>query len=344
MWRGQAVLNVPLSDSLKVRLDVDRMKRDGYMKNRSGIGPDAYNDSNYIYARLSIQAQLTPSLENYTLFHYSNSDTKGFASRIVTCARTLPEQFQSSLGAITGPSACTQLDRMIARGYGPLETEVAVKDPYFKIKQWQFINHTTLQAGDNFTIKNIASYSQLTSDLNYNLAGENLLTQKNPLLPLATPFILGVPFTPTLVSQDPGFHSQDQWTFTDELRFQGATSDGRLNWQAGGYIEVSKSPNFNAGLTQIFLSCQNIQTLQCFDPFGFGQVSHAKQKSTFVDKAFYAQATYKLSEQLSATAGFRYTWDTTRVLNEATRFFFPPAAPGTVVQACADTLRLGTGP
>jgi hypothetical protein len=56
--RLQAVLNVPLADTFKVRLGIDRNKRGGYMKNRSGIGPDAYNDVDYFAARLSIVAEL----------------------------------------------------------------------------------------------------------------------------------------------------------------------------------------------------------------------------------------------------------------------------------------------
>ena len=47
MWRAQGVVNVPLSDTFKVRIAADRQKRDGYMHNLSGIGPDRYNDTNY---------------------------------------------------------------------------------------------------------------------------------------------------------------------------------------------------------------------------------------------------------------------------------------------------------
>jgi iron complex outermembrane receptor protein len=65
MLRGQAVINVPLADTFKVRLAVDRQKRDGYMHKRTGIGPDRYNDTNYFAARLGILADLTPNLENY---------------------------------------------------------------------------------------------------------------------------------------------------------------------------------------------------------------------------------------------------------------------------------------
>ena len=35
MVRGQAVLNVPLADTFKIRLGVDRMKRDGYIKTKA---------------------------------------------------------------------------------------------------------------------------------------------------------------------------------------------------------------------------------------------------------------------------------------------------------------------
>ncbi len=60
MREGQAVLNVPLSDTFRVRLGVDRMKRDGYLHNTSGVGPKDFDDVNYWAARLSIVADLTP--------------------------------------------------------------------------------------------------------------------------------------------------------------------------------------------------------------------------------------------------------------------------------------------
>src|SRR6185312_6688465 len=67
MLRAQAVLNIPLADTFKVRLGVDRQKRDGYLKNVSGIGVKDYNDIDYVAARLSIVADLTPDLENYII-------------------------------------------------------------------------------------------------------------------------------------------------------------------------------------------------------------------------------------------------------------------------------------
>jgi iron complex outermembrane receptor protein len=340
MLRGQAVLNIPVTDSLKVRLGIDRMQRDGYMRNRSGIGPHAYNDTNYFYARLSILANLTPDLENYTVAHYSKSDTNGYAARIVLCERNLLTRTTLGAGIFTGPSACAQLDRQAARGDGPFDVDVPVQNPFFKIEQWQLINHTTWTAADNLTIKNIISYSSLTADLQYRLGGENFNTLPTGL-PLPVPVVVGLPYTSTDIALAPtGNHSADQWTFTEELQFQGSAADRRLQWQAGGYLEISKSPHFNEGYTNIFLNCpgQRIQALQCFDPFGFGNISNARQKSSYNNKALYAQATYDISDQFSVTGGIRYTWDKLNAINEATRFLFPLAAPGTVVRVCNDRL------
>jgi iron complex outermembrane receptor protein len=70
LWRGQAVINVPLTDSIRVRAGVDRYSREGWLNNRSGIGPRHLNDSNFVAARLSVDIDLTPDLENYTIFKY----------------------------------------------------------------------------------------------------------------------------------------------------------------------------------------------------------------------------------------------------------------------------------
>jgi len=95
--RVQGVLNVPLSDSVRVRLGVDRQKRDGYMRNKSPVGPKDFADSNYLSLRAGIVADLTPDLENYLLARYSRSNTHGMKMRLFECndfptagARPLP--------------------------------------------------------------------------------------------------------------------------------------------------------------------------------------------------------------------------------------------------------------
>jgi iron complex outermembrane receptor protein len=100
-----------------------------------------------------------------------------------------------------------------------------------------------------------------------------------------------------------------QSTFTEELQFQGRSADGRFIWQAGAYLEVSHPLGFNAGLTAIFDSSTDVSTYQCTNPLLLGSISASNVKDYFNSKAFYAQATYKFTDQLSLTGGFRYTWD-----------------------------------
>ena len=44
-------------------MTVERNKRDGYMKNHAAVGAEDFNDINYLYGRLSILADLTPSAQ-----------------------------------------------------------------------------------------------------------------------------------------------------------------------------------------------------------------------------------------------------------------------------------------
>ena len=136
MRRGQAVLNVPLAETFKVRLGVDRMKRDGYLRNHSGIGPDRLADTDFIAARLGIVADLTPDLENYTIFSYSNSKNNNIALRVVGCNNG---QFASE-GYPASPFAsfCNrQLARQDARGDGWWDVENTEPNPRTHNRTWQ---------------------------------------------------------------------------------------------------------------------------------------------------------------------------------------------------------------
>ena len=73
MHRVQAVLNVPLSDTFKIRGGVDWQERKGFMRNISGIGPKDFSNVDYIAARFSMLIDLAPDIENYTVASYSKS-------------------------------------------------------------------------------------------------------------------------------------------------------------------------------------------------------------------------------------------------------------------------------
>ncbi len=362
MWRVQAVLNVPLGDTLRARFAFDRNKRDGYMKNHSGIGADSFNDVNYWYARGSLVWDVTPDVENYTIFHYSKSFSRNYAGRIVACNPNLLAGGDRRLatggvlgsyglasgqpigggGAIfTAQAGCDQLARQEARGDGPLDVEVNNPNPYMHIKQWQFINTTTWKASDNLTIKNIFSYSDYRERGSFSLNSDNFRTNYgalNGLLGLPGPaFPVGVPFQYIWLQPQPTGYQAAGKNITEELQFQGQSGDGRFTYVAGGYMELGRPIGYNQSYTGILLNCASPEQQQCSQVFGTsGQISGAATKFYFDNYGLFAQGTYKFNDQFSFTAGIRYTWDKTSAFSESVRI--SPRNNAASVVTCNDVV------
>jgi iron complex outermembrane receptor protein len=179
------------------------------------------------------------------------------------------------------------------------------------METWQVINTTTWHAGDNLTIKNIASYAEFRETARYSIQGDNFLvpgTNTNA-------------FYNIQLNNTPGYNNSSQNTYTEELQFIGTGADGKLNWQAGGYFENSDPLGFTSQWTAIGLQCADTFNFKCtaapainFGP-SVGRVfistlSIPFQKTWFRSRGLYAQGTYKFSDQFGVTAGIRYTWDT----------------------------------
>jgi iron complex outermembrane receptor protein len=360
MYRLQGVLNLPLTDTFKVRLGFERHERDGYLKNRSDIGPDALGDVDYWAVRAGILAELTPTLENYTIVRYGHSDSYGITGKVTVanvagCDQGVDRSrfglpTPGSTASFLAPIACSQgLARAKAQDYGYWDVENGHPDPSLKIKQWSVINTTTWQASDAITIKNIASYQEFRQSQGFNIGADNyVIPDTNP-----NPAFRGLPFTWVGLNPDPNFDNVEQYTATEELQIQGRTSDGKLNYVLGGYYETSGplspfqgsySPityTSNApvapGVTipvLVTISCSDINTLQCqgVDSLGSGRfpglVQNSLTRYRYENIGFFAQGTYNFTDQLSVTGGIRYTIDKVKGQG-ATRqiFFFAPDTP-----------------
>ena len=368
MKRVQAVINAPLGENVRMRAAIDWNKADGYLKNRSGIGPDALGNTNYVSARLSLVADLTPDLENYTIARYSKSDTYGNIPKVVAapdcanvgfCAAGLagvPMNFEG-LGPFFAPLAAMQVARARARGDGFWDVENSNPDPKSIQTTWQVINTTTWKASDTLTVKNIISYAMFTEDASYALFGDNYTY---PAGHLANFFFPGFPGFPAgraggiKIATGPSGDYANQYTFTEEFQLQGNSADGRLNWQAGAYLEISNPRKFNSGYNEIFIECANAAAFQCSTSsflYGFGltNISTSSIKNFYNNKGLYAQATYELSDKFSVTGGIRYTMDRMRDeshnINTSIQLagpplficqnpFFPGTAPGPVGPGC----------
>lgn len=361
MRRAQAVVNVPLSETIRVRLGVDRNKRDGFLRNISGIGPKDFADVNSTAVRLSLVADITPDLENYTIFAYGKSDTNGFYPKVFSQDNRARDPFASAAAQAAGLPDLRALQIAQTSG-GYYDVANGNPDAMQWIEQWQIINTTTWQASDAITLKNIMSYAQFRQKQISNIYGEN---GYNGAYGGINPAFNSAIFNPTSVNfyPAPGKYTISQSTFTEELQLQGRTQDGRLNFQAGVYVETARPlDGLQTGYSANgFLDCTNILTLQCSDfrgrltpatannptltgtqegIIGFISVSGAKYR--FNNLGAYAQATYKLTDQLSLTGGIRYTADKTVGYGQPMKIYFPSA--NVPRYECANPIGVVQGP
>jgi iron complex outermembrane receptor protein len=338
MRRIQAVLNIPIVDTMRFRIGVDKQKRDGYLKNYSGIGPSAYDDQNYTAVRASLVGDLTPDLENYLIASYTQVDQVGDVQKLIDAQ--VPANPIAALQEPLAISGANQLARFAAAGAGFYSTEVNLPNSNVKQDTWQLINTTTWKASDKLTVKNIASYAELTLDTRSPIFGiSGNAAELNPYLRQ-----LGLPFDffasqqlgPVASLPAPGAKTAQQSTFTEELQFQGTGFDDRLTWQGGGFLSISDPLGLAGSYATIQLDCPNEPTV-CANPLlglqrflgNTSSVSPAASrtvsKNWFRTEALYAQATYDLSDQFKLTGGFRYTWDSVRSDGQLQSFVYEPS-------------------
>ena len=341
MRRGQAVLNLPIDDRIRVRLGVDHMTRNGYETNTSGVGPERFGDTDYTAARVSVVVDVTPDLENYTIGSISYSDRYGDVQKVVAAV-------PNGLGTF----ALAQLADQAANGEGFYDLRQDLTDPFSRLTQWQLINTTTWHATDTLTVKNIASYARLDDKYNSAIFGTGFSTPAIPALGLPSyrfDFASSVPA--------PGKSTAKESTATEELQFQGKTDNDLLTWQSGGYIEFSSPLGWVGSQSPVALSCTNSSLLHCTDILGFlaslaggspvaGAVNLTTGETSYRDVGTYAQGTFKITDQLKSTVGARYTWD--REMNDSFQqsYLFlqsNPFQPGTTpVAHCTNPLATAT--
>ncbi|HEX7873547.1 MAG TPA: TonB-dependent receptor [Sphingobium sp.] len=314
--RIQGVINIPVMDTLRIRVGVDRMTRNGYLNNigRLGDGVDGnigMGNVNYVAARFSAVADLTPNLENYFIASYTRSRNNGVVPKLLSCNQVDPTITAtggvSLFGVLNQASCQAQLAR--ESGQSPWTVENRLGDAESYIQQWQMINTTTWQASDSLTVKNITSYAEYRNRQNQDLFGNYYLqTGQDPALVTSGAQVTGFAFTHANANTN---LTNAQSTFVEELQLQGRPGDGKLIWQAGLYAELSDPLGWSGVQTATATSCVDITTFSCGRVPGFSlpSLSYSLSKTKWRDYAVYGQATYSLTDTLKLTAGARYTWD-----------------------------------
>ncbi len=341
MWRVQGVLNFPISDTARVRIGVDHQDRHGYLKNAGRFGDGSFagrglGDANYWAARASLVLDLHPDLENYTIFSYNQSQSNGIIPKITAAFAPAGNPTCNPVASLAnfGCESIAQMAREAPFGFWSVSNRLP--DAQSITKTWQAINTLTWRASDSLTVKNIFAYAEFTGKTNQDLFGNYAL------LP-------GVVSGTETLSQVNGFaftHNEGifgktnaQSSMVYELQLQGTPGDGRFNWQAGGYMEINNPLGFSGVQTASFTPCADIASFNCSPASAAqgigGTGSYSLQKTKYRDYALYAQASYKVTPELTFTGGFRYTWDKMRTLliNETSVF---NAVPSNVRFGCTN--------
>ena len=332
MRRFQGAINLPLSDTIRFRLAVDDQRRNGYLNNDSGIGPKHLDDVNYTAVRASLVVDVTPNIENYTIGSFVRSDTDGSVAKMFACDPT------STFG---GGFACPQLAREQQRGAGFYTVQSDLPHPESLLEQSQLINTTSWHATDSMTIKNIASYAVLHDSLRTALFGTDW-----PLGGGLPPLVFST------IEQPLGTWTSSESTASEELQLQGTTLNNRLTYQGGLYVEATNPISYGGSQSPVLISCTNAATFQCTDVLGIGAseglgfafpihvgaVNYTVVETKYRNYGVYEQSTYAITDQLKATGGVRYTWDTVTDTSQRITYNFPVLPPftGGPTAACTD--------
>jgi outer membrane receptor protein involved in Fe transport len=343
--RGQGVLNLPVSDSLKLRFGVDHNQRDGILNNVSGIGVDQLGDVDYTSGRLSAVWDVTEAIENYTILSMVNSDSNGYTAQLFDCSNpvprlTDPSQYDideliaslpalltgaidpvnpvpgvplgSPLALLTFQSCEQQLADQAAAGQnGFYDVVSTVKTAVTRIKERRLINTTTWEVAEGLRFRNIFAYSHLYTENGSSIFGTYFPDPTDASG--ARELTIGVSIV------DPDIPVTSQQSVVEELQLQGDSMDRRLVWQAGAYYEKSMPDGWSGNRSSSLAYC-DVKTLEgdpsqfdCFDPFQgmVGGVLAYRVKTNYLNQALYAQGTFDFLDSLSATLGLRYTWDET---------------------------------
>lgn len=331
--RIEGVVNVPISDNVRARFGLDKMTREGYLKNASGIGPDRLADVDYIAGRAGVIVEIGDSVENYSIFTYADSKNNGSVGKLFACSSS-----NAGLLAFLAPGCRTALAAREGDDFYTVHSAHA--DPESSLKQWQFINTTTWDVNDDLTIKNILSYADLEQRMASAVFGADItlnLAEINPFLP-STNLQNFVSFNaPSWLLH--GKPSNSQTTFIEEIQASGTAFDDKLTWQAGVYYENSKPDGWVGSQAPGMVECGydslegDPSTYGCtaglyglsaqLDPFFTGFVQENLNQMEYLNQAVYSQATYDFSDEWRATLGLRYTVDETDAKMKSISYGFP---------------------
>ncbi|MDP3552306.1 MAG: TonB-dependent receptor [Novosphingobium sp.] len=322
----QAAVDLPLiKDKLAIRLAFDATRGNGYMTNiNTG---NTLGDKNSRSGRATILFTPTETVRNVTVFQHDRvRGSEGVGGifnyhSVPTTPGDSTTQFISDGTTKTPNTTGILLDNTLAAIYGNNDgpaapgffpggvegyTKFSRANPYKIFLQYDlphraentFVSNTTeIEVGSDATIKNIFSYMKGNSRTPGNLGG-------GPFGSLWLFKLAGINATGA-----PGGQTFKSETFSNELQLQGTAADGKLNYTAG--VFYSNLKRFE--IIPINIGADVV-------PGGIADISYA-YRNRQTSKAVFAQASYQVTDKLTATLGGRYTWENVGIRQAAGNVF-----------------------
>lgn len=285
----EGMVNVPLGEMARLRVAGTFADNKGYTVNlRDGSRLD---DEHYWAVRGSLDIDLSETIRNQTTVEYFKSDNHGWSvhtSYVVPLPSaanpnankvTLPDGTVVSLALAVPGLYASSINGLVAADLadGPRKA-FSNRPEYVRTRTTSITNTTEIDLGDDLLLKNIFGYRQVKDAIGHDSDG----------LPLA---ILG-----GRVGEENVILFKNR-QFSNELQLQGETMDGALDFIVGAYYFWERTNESQKSFTLIDTAAGG--SSPTINPY----VSTNKSTSVF------AQLTYNFTEQLSFTAGARYTWD-----------------------------------
>ena len=296
----QGAVNLPMVEGAALRIAFSQSSGGAFVKDY--FTNDEYGDLNQTSVRGTLRLEPVAGLTNTTTLQYTREKGTNtpyqlwsvnpspcpsstaycllnpqFNPGITDILKTMPAVFQGGLNAAVA----------LQRQLGPWKS-LASYPPYHKARSFYGINTTEIALSDSLTIKNVFGYNRAKSDDGYDYDGSPYHFFETQGLATANK----VKVIPT-----EGFRL-DTRQISDELQLQGKAAEGRLDYVVGLYYMNQRD--------------RVVSNLVFGEPvFTFPFIYTAQWTTKSI--AAFAQATYKVTDQLSLTAGARYTRDKTAI-------------------------------
>lgn len=297
MWDLTGAVNVPVGDSVAIRLAGRTHERNGFARDvTSGLRLD---NENYDALRGSLLIAPGDRFESLTIVDWYESDETGTASFMTDLAQ---------------PSVVSIYEQL--RGFGLIDTNIPAQfaaaqqlfrqnrfaldigageggnldvqgSPFERIETWGITNKTTFDLTDNLTLKNIFGYRKQ----------ERQIVQDYDGIPafLITPF-----------------QFSETENISEELQLQGSAFEDRLDFIVGGYFfeESGTDGSIASTLPELNIIGAGLDP-RTTDASLFFQTNPGEGYARTL--AGFVAGTFEITPQLSVSGGLRYNYDKRKI-------------------------------